>query len=242
MFEAFQNPLLSLVYPQECKVCSSEVASRDLGVACADCWASTRIFNGKEMLCGKCGAFFGEDSSPVFVNCRQCDGHEYGRAVALGVYEKALAATIVNLKASPVCPLIVKREIARIVERSAFALPDVIIPIPLSPRRKIERGYNQADVIGGLVSHATGVSMDLFSLVRISHTPVHRVGMDRKARELTVKNAFAVKRPRLIEAKTVLLVDDVFTSGATASACALVLKKSGAASVDIFTLARAVMN
>jgi predicted amidophosphoribosyltransferase len=63
--------------------------------------------------------------------------------------------------------------------------------------------------------------------------------MDRKARETTVKNAFEVCRPRLIEGKSVLLVDDIFTSGATVSNCANVLKKSGAASVEVFTLARA---
>jgi predicted amidophosphoribosyltransferase len=69
---------------------------------------------------------------------------------------------------------------------------------------------------------------------------MHRVAMDRKAREVTVKNAFAVTRPKLIEGKNVLLIDDVLTSGSTVSSCALVLKKSGAARVDVLTLARAV--
>ncbi len=71
---------------------------------------------------------------------------------------------------------------------------------------------------------------------------MHRIGMDKKARELTVKNAFEITRPKLIEGKNVLLVDDVFTSGATASSCAKVLKKNGAVGVQVFTLARAVMN
>jgi predicted amidophosphoribosyltransferase len=66
--------------------------------------------------------------------------------------------------------------------------------------------------------------------------------MDQRARELTVVNAFEVTRPNLIKGKSILLVDDIFTSGATASSCAHVLKKSGAASVNVFTLARAVMH
>jgi predicted amidophosphoribosyltransferase len=66
--------------------------------------------------------------------------------------------------------------------------------------------------------------------------------MDQRARELTVVNAFEVVRPKLIDGKKVLLVDDVFTSGSTASSCARVLKKKGAAEVNVFTLARAVMS
>jgi predicted amidophosphoribosyltransferase len=64
--------------------------------------------------------------------------------------------------------------------------------------------------------------------------------MDKKARELTVRNAFEVVRPKLINGKNIVLVDDVFTSGATASYCAKVLKKNGASRVNVFTLARAV--
>ena len=64
--------------------------------------------------------------------------------------------------------------------------------------------------------------------------------MDKKARDLTVKNAFEVGRPKLIKGANVLLIDDVFTSGATASQCARVLKKNGSAKVNVLTLARAV--
>jgi predicted amidophosphoribosyltransferase len=64
--------------------------------------------------------------------------------------------------------------------------------------------------------------------------------MDRKARDMTVRNAFDVVRPKLIAGRSIILVDDVLTSGATASYCAKALKKSGAASVKVLTLARAV--
>ena len=71
---------------------------------------------------------------------------------------------------------------------------------------------------------------------------MHRIGMDEKARELTVRKAFEVTRPKLIEGQNILLIDDVFTSGATASYCAKVLKKHGAAKVNVLTLARAVLS
>lgn len=68
---------------------------------------------------------------------------------------------------------------------------------------------------------------------------MHRAGMDRKGRALTVKNAFTVVRPKLIEGRDIILVDDVLTSGATVSSCANVLKRIGAATVHVLTVARA---
>ena len=242
MFKAIQNSLLSVFYPQECSACTRQVDQIEDGVSCGECWAATRIFNGTEMLCDKCGAYFDEIAAPVPVFCRKCDGHSYTKAVALGIYEKALSASIINLKSSPVLPKRIVALIPAAIERGGFGSANVIIPVPLSRQRLLERGFNQAEIIAKAVSHSSGIPIDRSSLARKRHTPIHRVAMDNKARELTVQNAFEVARPKLIAGKVILLVDDVFTSGATASNCARVLKRSGASEVNIFTLARAVMN
>ncbi len=241
MLRTLPNSLLSLIYPQECRVCSGHVKDHDDGVACHECWKATRIFNGTEMLCNKCGAFFGEKAALTPVYCRQCDDHFYDKAVALGIYEKALAASILQLKKVPSLPKHLKTAVA---SKNLEALNNIglIVPIPLSRLRRIERGFNQAEIVAKIVSRSINVPVDNHSLTRKLHTPMHRIGMDKKARELTVKNAFEITRPKLIEGKNVLLVDDVFTSGATASSCAKVLKKNGAVGVQVFTLARAVMN
>lgn len=241
MFAALGNSLFSIIYPQECRVCSSLVEDHADGNACRECWKATHIFDGSEMLCNKCGAFFGDKAATVSVRCQQCDEHFYDKAHALGIYEKALAATIIGLKTSSHLPLNIGVVISGSnVLRSLDAI-DIIIPIPLSRLRELERGHNQADIIGKTISRTLRIPMDQHSLTRKLHTPTHRTGMDKKARELTVKNAFEVTRPKLIEGKKILLVDDVFTSGATASACAKILKKHGAVEVTVFTLARAVM-
>ena len=99
MLKALNNSLLSLIYPQECRVCKSAVEAHGDGVACAVCWDATRIFNGSEMLCDKCGAFFGDEAAPIPVRCHKCDDHFYDKATAVGIYEKALAASIIDLKA-----------------------------------------------------------------------------------------------------------------------------------------------
>jgi ComF family protein len=115
------------------------------------------------------------------------------------------------------------------------------VPVPLSRKRHFERGHNQADVIAHTIADLTRFPVIANALQRVDSSPIHRVGMDKKAREATVKNSFAVNTPRLIDGTDVLLVDDVFTSGSTASYCARVLKKNGATSVKVITLARAVL-
>src|SRR5688572_29322847 len=98
MFKAIQNSLLSIMYPQPCRVCAGQVEGLGDGVACRACWTTTRIFRGNEMLCDKCGAYFGDEAAPVAVFCHQCDTHFYDYAAAVGIYEKALAASIIHLK------------------------------------------------------------------------------------------------------------------------------------------------
>jgi ComF family protein len=212
------------------------------GVACRACWASTRFFDGNEMLCDRCGAFFGDKTAPVPVHCRKCDDHHYDKAAAAGIYEKGFAAVIVELKRVPAMPEQLKFAIRNSYLPDAFSTVDLVVPIPLSKHRRVERGFNQADIVAASVAKRLNVPVDTQSLSRRLHTPIHRVGMDQKARELSVKNAFEVHRPKLIQGKNVLLVDDILTSGATASNAAKVLKKTGAKKVFVFTLARAVMD
>jgi len=242
MFKAVHNSFLSLIFPHACQVCVGPVENLDNGPACGECWKTTRIFNGSEMLCSKCGAFLGDEAAARPVFCHKCDDQLYDLATAAGVYEKALAATIISLKSTPKLPKRVRAIIADGLARVDLTETHHIIPIPLSKLRQIERGYNQAEMIANEVSRITGIAVDSSSLARRVHTPIHRVGMDQKARELTVRNAFEVVRPKLIAGKNILLVDDVFTSGATSSSCSKALKKSGAGSVNVFTLARAVLH
>ena len=243
MLKAVQNSLLSLIYPQQCRVCTNSIEDIGDGVSCSKCWADTRIFTGSEMLCDKCGSLLGEKAAAVPVRCLQCDDYQFVKAQSIGVYEKALAASIIQLKTSPHISRRLRSLIRAMVEkRLQHAVIDLIVPTPLSKLRKIERGYNQAELIADELSRITGIQVDNSSLARRIHTPIHRIGMDQKARELTVKNAFDVIRPKLIAGKNILLVDDVLTSGATGSSCAKELKKNGSGSVNIFTLARAVLN
>lgn len=240
MLKTLSHSILSVIYPQECLCCHGEVESPDDGIACSDCWANTRIFDGSETLCTKCGAFLFEGGpSRNEVQCRKCDEHSYDRAFSVGIYEHALSASIVHLKRNPSISKRIRHLLARTLDRMSTSGPPIVIPVPLSARRQQERGFNQAAVIATVIARSGNLLLDENSLVRKIHTPMHRAGMDRKARAMTVKKAFEVVRPKLIEGRDTLLVDDVLTSGETASICARVLKKSGAATVSVLTIARA---
>jgi len=173
------------------------------------------------------------------LRCGRCDGHHYDRAIAAGIYEHGLAAAIISLKSNPHIPPRCSTLILKTYLRAGFNDVSLIIPVPLSEKRMLERGYNQAEVLARSISEKARTPFRTDILIRTRHTPMHRVAMDDKARRLTVEKSFEVLRRHELADAHVVLVDDVFTSGATVSACARILKKNGARRVDVLTLARA---
>ena len=240
MLQKIYDSLLTLAYPQPCQVCNESVEGSANGVACRKCWQKTRIFAGQETLCAKCSAFLQEKPSSFETFCRVCDQHFYEAARSVGLYEKALAASVLQLKREPFVCQTLKHLFVSAFENSPFQDATLIIPVPLSKKRLLERGFNQAEVLSEVLAKRFDLKIDRLSFTRKAHTPIHRAAMDRRARELTVEKAFEVTRPNLIKGEKILLVDDVFTTGATTSFCAKALKKKGADKVYVLTIARAV--
>lgn len=239
MLKAVSDSLFALLYPQPCKNCNNLSEHFAFGVACAECWEKTRVFSGGETLCYKCGAFLSDSASPSEAFCHRCDEHFYDRAHAAGIYEHGLAASVIHLKTTPQLSKKAKGLFLSAFHNSPFDDITKIIPVPLSRKRRYDRGFNQAEVLARILAKDSGLPLDENTLLRKVHTPVHRAAMDKKARDLTVKNAFEIVGSAL-EGENILLVDDVFTSGATASYCAKALKKKGAGKVYVLTLARAI--
>jgi len=240
MFDAALNSLFSIVTPRPCAVCRSDIKSIADGNACAACWEATEVYSGSEAACRKCGLVLPTARPGAGAMCWQCDGHFYDFATSVGPYARALEAEVIALKTVPRISSRTKQLLFGAFLNSGINGNTLIVPVPLSAQRNRERGFNQAQVIAKELAERFRIKMDAGSLVRTNHSPIHRIGMDRKARDLSVKNAFAVARPKLIEGQTILLVDDVYTTGATLSYCAKALKKSGALRVDVLTLARAI--
>jgi ComF family protein len=111
--------------------------------------------------------------------------------------------------------------------------------VPLHLRRLRWRGFNQAQLLAAALAARGDLAVDPFALVRHRPTPP-QVGLDATARRRNVVGAFAVPDPFRVRAKRVLLVDDVYTSGATTNECSRVLRAAGARRVDVCVLARAL--
>lgn len=232
------DSLLTLAYPQGCHVCEKSVEKSRHGVVCHSCWRKTQIFRGDETICHKCGRFLREKPINVKTFCHQCDAHFYDIARSVGKYENGLSASIINLKREPTIPRHLHSLLTAAFSKMPFTEATRIIPVPLSRRRFVERGFNQASILAKVLVQNTGIKLDEKSLLRSKHSKIHRAGMDKKGRHLSVEGAFLVKREKLIRGENILLVDDVFTSGATVSSCAQALKKKGANKVFVLTVAR----
>ena len=233
---------LALVYPHPCAVCGASVESRHDGVACASCWDATPLFQGDETLCWKCGAPSSAKMSNdrrETVRCGRCDEYSFSNARACGLYEGALRASILELKRQPHVALRVAEQLYETQQHAPLVDAEVIVPVPLHDVRERERGFNQALVLASALARLSHLSLDEHSLVRQSQTRMHRAGMDARARRQSLADAFTVRHPKLIVGKRVLLIDDVFTTGATATACAVELMAAGANKVLVLTIARA---
>lgn len=237
------DALLAVLYPQRCEVCGGSVERRALGVACEQCWKSTRLFNSESLICWKCGRPSLREVSVAKredVSCHRCEDETFASARACGVYEGALRASVLALKREPHIPERLKSLLVQTQTKYPLCSATRIIPVPLHPERLKARGFNQAEVIATALSRACGVQLDTASLVRTQYVERHRAGMDVKDRRKSVDNAFEVVHPNLVRSEKVLLVDDVFTTGATASACATALLQAGVEEVFVVTIARPV--
>jgi ComF family protein len=199
------------------------------------------VFTDDKTLCWKCGALslgsISEEKREQ-VRCRRCDGEAFTAARACGIYEGALRASVLALKRQPHVARRLRQLLFETYRRAPLSSATRIVPVPLHPERERMRGFNQAALLAQELSRLTRLPFDDQSLVRTAHTERHRAGMDAQARRESVETVFAVRHHRMIQGERILLVDDVFTTGATASACARALVSAGAMEVLVLTIAR----
>ena len=238
---SIRDGLLGLAYPAECRVCSGSVDSWEDGVACAECWGDptiTKLFVGD--LCTKCGAQL-SSGAPTGQHrvCGMCGALPFTAARACGSYSGALEASILFLKVNPHISPRLRALIQRTFAEHRDAIEsEIVIPVPLHKLRERRRGFNQAAIIAELIAREFNLGYDDGSLVRTLATDPHRAGMDATDRARSVERAFVVVRPRLIDGASVLLIDDVLTTGSTISAATKSLIEAGARQVSVLTVAR----
>jgi ComF family protein len=153
-----------------------------------------------------------------------------------------MARAILMLKYGEVTPLggWFAKHLARLVELNPEALAaDVLVPVPLDTARLRERGYNQAELIARPLARILGIPFRSYLLVRTKPRP-DKIRLTRRERWETVRGAYAAHKSAQVDKLRVLLVDDVFTTGATLDACSRALRQAGARRVVGLTVARAM--
>lgn len=250
-----RDGLISLSYPEECSVCGCAIEDWDDGVACAICWSDTsvtRIFSGVNA-CPCCGipTLFhsakrllprDETSSSLRdrpTRCRECENRPYTLARAGGEYSGAIEASILFLKTRPfISPRLRSVITSALTRDEAILAGAVVLPVPLHRKRKRERGFNQARMVADIAAKNLDMVVRQDVLVRVKYTERHRAGMDASDRARSVEKAFKVVKPDAVRGRTVLVVDDLYTTGSTVSAVTRELLAAGADRVNVFTIAR----
>jgi ComF family protein len=235
--------LLDFALPPRCPACGQIVS--DPHSFCLACWQSLNWLG--EPCCARCGLPFEYGSPGEAVECAGCIANppRFERLRSAVAYGEVARKVALKLKygGRPSVAETLARFMARQLRRRAGdeAPPPVLVPVPLHRWRIWKRGYNQAALIATALSRRTLIPAELDLLRRTRATPALK-GLNRRERALAVRGAFAVRaqdRPRL-EGKVAILVDDVFTSGATADACARALQRGGAAGIEMICWARVI--
>jgi ComF family protein len=229
---------IDFALPPRCPGCGS--ITSDPHRFCLDCWRSLAFLG--EPCCARCGLPFEFDAGEG-AECGRClaEPPPFDRLRAAVAYGEVSRQVALKLKYSgrPGLAETLAHFMLRHV-RAGQGAP-LIVPVPLHRWRIWRRGYNQAALIASALGRRSGLEVELGLLSRTRATPPLK-GLGRRERTLAVRGAFEVpaKAGPRVAGRRVLLVDDVYTSGATASACARALKRAGAASVEILCWARVV--
>lgn len=229
---------LEVIYPRVCLHCHGLVADgSEFQHLCPKC--ARQLVLVRPPHCGTCGyPFFGRmEENAGCVHCAELRPvFREGRTAAL--LQGPLRDLVHALKYEK--GLHVLGDLTRILKANAhlrgFLEGAVLVPVPLHPRKRRERGYNQAELVAGCFASAVRGAVVDPVLRRLLDTP-SQTRLDRSARAANLKNAFALARRARVEgAARYVLVDDVFTTGATLNACASVLRRAGLNHVDVATL------
>jgi len=232
---------LDLLYPPLCQVCHQHRARPADGLVCPACWEKVRFI--RPPFCERCGLPFQGELSTKYVcsNCHDLTLH-FTRARSVVVAKTVVLEAIHRYKYSGarwfetfLADLLV-REAAPALREGKW---DYLIPVPLHPVKLREREFNQAERLAFHLSRATKIPMKSKNLRRRRATATQTL-LSRAERAANMNDAFAVQPGGSLAEKRLVLVDDVFTTGATTNACAAALRAAGAAEVLVWTVARGV--
>ncbi|HKV29039.1 MAG TPA: ComF family protein [Candidatus Acidoferrales bacterium] len=244
IFRETLEALTSVLFPAPCQICGHILTNATLLPICNECLASLAPFRG--LCCATCGRPFlsvvaTDAAEPLCFACRRST-YAFDNARSYGEYNDQMSRAISLLKYEKLTRLggwFAARLEERVRAEPILFAADVAVPVPLHPARQRERGYNQAELIARPLAKKLKLPLGAYLLVRTKPRPP-RLLLSRRERWQTVRGAYELRKGARVDNLRVLLIDDVFTTGATLDACARALKRAGAKSVAGITVARVV--
>jgi ComF family protein len=234
-FSAF---LLDVLMPPVCLGCETRLDAHD--ALCPACWRTIDFI--RPPLCDRLGIPMPYDTGGEMISAAAAAAPpDYDRARAVARYDGLMRDLIHDFKFRDTHDA--RKLFGKWMGeagRSLIAECDVLVPVPLARWRLLTRRFNQSQILAREVAALSGKPVASFGLIRVRATK-SQVGLSRNERRRNVAGAFAVPQAQRanVAGKAVLLIDDVVTTGATASSAARALKKAGAARVDVLALALA---
>ena len=233
---AIKEAILDILYPQDilCILCQKRHGDIDDKGLCPDCRESLPYVT--QPVCQKCGRTITEETG----FCLECVYNQYHfrQAVSVFDYTPEIQHLIHRFKYRGVSYLshVLGYWMAETYKQRCRWEIDLIVPVPLHPRRERERGFNQSALLAGEIGKNIGVKVVRGALIRRKYTPA-QVGLNKLQRRQNLWDAFEVKESDKVKDRNILLVDDVFTTGSTVDECSRVLMEAGAKQVYVLTLA-----
>lgn len=238
-FNYYCRSLIRIIYPANCVLCKIPLVL-DETYLCIKCFETIEPL--KKPVCVKCAHLlppYGTERS-LCSNCRS-ERPYYNRGFALVKYDDRTKSIFHQIKFQKKFWLmnIFSKLITCFSSSAELANYDMIVPVPLDPRRERERGFNQARIIAQILKQANKKNAILISdaLIKRKKTP-SQSQLKRQERLVNLEGAFSAKKRGYVRGKHVLLVDDIFTTGSTMNECAKILKEDGAERVDFLAIAR----
>jgi ComF family protein len=230
---------LDLVYPRHCPSCADPLLTSHDGSICRAC-ASKIALIGPER-CRKCGMPTGPHTEPQS-SCAYCRNRNlrFRRATAPYRYDGVVRELIHALKyrgATSLAPHFAEMMGRDLADTGIMDEVDLVMPVPLHWLKQARRGYNQAELLAERLAGRSGLPVGRRGLRRVRHTP-SQTALSGAERHENLQGAFAVRSPEAVKGRTILLCDDVMTTGATASDCARALLEAGARDVYVSVAAR----
>jgi ComF family protein len=227
---------LDVMLPPLCLGCRTRIMAHD--ALCPACWR--RIDFIRPPLCDRLGLPMPYDTGgPMLSAAAVADPPDFDRARAVASFDGLMRELIHSFKFHDThnARRLFGRWLAE-AGREILAEADVLVPVPLSRWRLLTRRFNQAQILAAETGRRANKPVKPFALVRSRSTP-HQVGLTRAQRQRNVASVFRVPQSEMadVSGKAIVLIDDVITTGATASAAATALKRGGARRVDVLALA-----